>query len=153
MFIMQVLASQLRFLANRNAELAVPPLFWPVNCIKIGGHIARVFISYSMVSISIKSFLIIFFLFLRLTHEMEIDESLVKNEMLLYHEYDEMEKGIADRDVYIIVLQMKLLAEKEEVEKLKTKMEELEHKSENMARDLRRVSQNYNQERLVGIEG
>jgi hypothetical protein len=40
MFIMQVLASQLHFLANRNAELAIPPLFWPVNCIKIGGHVA-----------------------------------------------------------------------------------------------------------------
>ena len=40
MFIMQVLASQLPSLANRNAELAVPPLFWPVNCIKIGGHVA-----------------------------------------------------------------------------------------------------------------
>ena len=39
MFIMQVLASQLPSLANRNAELAVPPLFWPVNCIKIGGHV------------------------------------------------------------------------------------------------------------------
>ena len=26
------------FLANRNAELAVPPLFWPVNGIKIGEH-------------------------------------------------------------------------------------------------------------------
>ena len=37
---MQVLASQLPFLGNRNAELAVPPLFWPVNCIKIGGHVA-----------------------------------------------------------------------------------------------------------------
>ena len=37
---MQALASQLHFLANRNAELAVPPLFWPVNCIKIGGHFA-----------------------------------------------------------------------------------------------------------------
>ena len=37
-FIMQVLASQLPFLANRNAELAVPPLFWPDNCIKIGGR-------------------------------------------------------------------------------------------------------------------
>ena len=36
MFIMQVLASQLPFLA----ELAVPPLFWPDNCIKIGGHVA-----------------------------------------------------------------------------------------------------------------
>ena len=33
-------ACQLPFLANRNAKLAVPPLFWPVNCIKIGGHVA-----------------------------------------------------------------------------------------------------------------
>ena len=40
MFIMQVLASQLPSLANRNTELAVPPLLWPVNCIKIGGHVA-----------------------------------------------------------------------------------------------------------------
>ena len=40
MFIMQVLASQLHFLVNKNAELAIPPLFWPVNCIKIGGHVA-----------------------------------------------------------------------------------------------------------------
>ena len=32
--------SQLHFLANRNAGLAIPPLFWPVNCIKIGGHVA-----------------------------------------------------------------------------------------------------------------
>ena len=39
MFIMQVLASQLHFLANRNAGLAIPPLFWPVNCIKTGGHV------------------------------------------------------------------------------------------------------------------
>ena len=29
----------MHFLANRNTELAVPPLFWPVNCIKIGGHV------------------------------------------------------------------------------------------------------------------
>ena len=40
MFIMQVLASQLHFLANRDAGLAIPPLFWPVNCIKIGGRVA-----------------------------------------------------------------------------------------------------------------
>ena len=40
MFMMQVLVSQLPFLANRNAELAIPPLFWPVNCTKIGGHVA-----------------------------------------------------------------------------------------------------------------
>ena len=39
MFIMQVVASQLHFLANRNAELAILPLFWPVNCIKIGGRV------------------------------------------------------------------------------------------------------------------
>ena len=38
-FIMQVLTSQLQFLANRNVELAVPPLLWPVNCIKIGRHV------------------------------------------------------------------------------------------------------------------
>ena len=37
MFIMQVLASQLHFLANKNAELAILPLFWPV---KIGGDVA-----------------------------------------------------------------------------------------------------------------
>ena len=41
MFIMQVLASQLHFLANRNAGLAIPPLFWPVDCIKIGGHVVQ----------------------------------------------------------------------------------------------------------------
>ena len=41
MFIMQALVSQLSFLANRNAELAVQPLFWPVNHIKIGGHVAQ----------------------------------------------------------------------------------------------------------------
>ena len=37
---MQLLASQLHFLANKNAELAIPPLFWPVDCIKVGGHVA-----------------------------------------------------------------------------------------------------------------
>ena len=37
---MHALASQLPFLANRNAELAAPPFSWPVNCIKIGGHVA-----------------------------------------------------------------------------------------------------------------
>ena len=35
---MQVLGSQLHFLANRNTGLAIPPLFWPGNCIKVGGH-------------------------------------------------------------------------------------------------------------------
>ena len=40
MFIMEVLVNQFPFLANRNAELAVPSLFWPGNCIKIGGHVA-----------------------------------------------------------------------------------------------------------------
>ena len=28
------------FLANRNAELDLPPLLWPVNCIKLRGHVA-----------------------------------------------------------------------------------------------------------------
>ena len=37
---MQFLVSQLHFLTNRNAELAIPPLFWPVNCRKIWGHLA-----------------------------------------------------------------------------------------------------------------
>ena len=40
MFNMQVLASQFHFQANRNAELAIPPLSWPVSCIKIRGHVA-----------------------------------------------------------------------------------------------------------------
>ena len=40
---MQVLASQLHFLANRNPGLAIPPLFWPVNCIKIAGHVGTAF--------------------------------------------------------------------------------------------------------------
>ena len=39
MFTRQVLASQLHFLANKNACLTVPPLLWPVNCIDIGGHV------------------------------------------------------------------------------------------------------------------
>ena len=39
MFTMQVLGSQLHCLANRNAELAVPELFCPVNCMKIEGHV------------------------------------------------------------------------------------------------------------------
>ena len=38
-FIMQVLTSQLLFLVNRNAGQAIPPLCWPVNCIKIGGDV------------------------------------------------------------------------------------------------------------------
>lgn len=78
-----------------------------------------------------------------------VDVSLLNNEMLLCREYDELEKGISDRDVYIIVLQMKLLAEKEEVEKLKTTVVDLEHKNEKMSTELKRMSQSYNQERLV----
>ena len=38
-FIMQVLASQLVFLDNKNAGQAIPPLFWPDCCTKIGGHV------------------------------------------------------------------------------------------------------------------
>ena len=41
MFMMQVLACELPFLANRNTELADLPLLWPVNCIKVGGHVAQ----------------------------------------------------------------------------------------------------------------
>ena len=36
---MQVLASQSLFLTYRKDEIAVPPLFWLVNSVKIGGHI------------------------------------------------------------------------------------------------------------------
>ena len=39
MFIMQILTS-LHFVANRNAGLAIPPLFWPVNWNKIRRHVA-----------------------------------------------------------------------------------------------------------------
>ena len=40
-FSMQVLASQLHFLANKNAKPTVPSFFWPINCIEeIGGHVA-----------------------------------------------------------------------------------------------------------------
>ena len=39
MLIMQVLDSQLHFLVNGNAKMTVPPLLWPVNRIKIGGHV------------------------------------------------------------------------------------------------------------------
>ena len=61
---MQVLASQLHFLANKNAELAIPPLFWPVNCIKIGGHVAllsdptvySLYCGYGMVIMRLKSY-------------------------------------------------------------------------------------------------
>ena len=89
----------------------------------------------------------------RLQQQKLADETLEKSELVLFNEYDKMEKGIADRDVYIIMLQMKLLAEKEESEKLKMKVEEIEHKNEKMARELRRVSQNYNQERWVKLSG
>ena len=37
---MQVLASQLPFLANRDDEVAVPLLFRPVNCVKTGRLVA-----------------------------------------------------------------------------------------------------------------
>ena len=40
-FIMRVLASQLHFLTNRKADLTVPPLLRPVNCIKIGVHVEQ----------------------------------------------------------------------------------------------------------------
>ena len=37
---MPVLDSQLHFLANRNAGLAITSLFWPVDCMKIGRLVA-----------------------------------------------------------------------------------------------------------------
>ena len=40
MIIIQVLASQLLFLANKNTKLAFLPLFWTVNYIKMEGHVA-----------------------------------------------------------------------------------------------------------------
>ena len=40
-FIMRVLASQLHFLTDRNADLTVPPLLWPVDIIKIGVHVEQ----------------------------------------------------------------------------------------------------------------
>ena len=35
-----VFCISLHFLAKRDDELAFPPLFWSVSCIKIGGHVA-----------------------------------------------------------------------------------------------------------------
>ena len=40
--IIQVLASQLHFVGNRNAKQDVLPLFWPENHIKIRGHVAAI---------------------------------------------------------------------------------------------------------------
>ena len=31
--------------SGQNAILAIPPLVWPVNCIKIGGHVALLSVS------------------------------------------------------------------------------------------------------------
>ena len=57
MFIMQVMAGQLHFLANSNAgrDGLSAPLLWPDNCIKIGGHIALLFISYTVILISLQN--------------------------------------------------------------------------------------------------
>ena len=67
--------------------------------------------------------------------------------VLLLNECDNLQKAIADRDIYIIVLQMKLLAEKEECERLKCQLKNEECKNENISRELSRVSDNFNQER------
>lgn len=88
----------------------------------------------------------------RVSTTMEADEDAQKNEELLYRELDDLRKGVADRDVYIIVLQMKLLAEKEECEKLRSKIHELEDKNETISRDLHRVSENYNHERCQSLK-
>ena len=39
MFNMLVPVRQLHFLANGNTELTILTLFWPVSCIKTGGHV------------------------------------------------------------------------------------------------------------------
>ena len=53
---------------------------------------------------------------------MQENQESIKEEALFLHECDELQKGLADRDVYIIVLQMKLLAEKEECDNLRSKV-------------------------------
>lgn len=88
----------------------------------------------------------------RMAKELKNDEGLEENEVLFLNDFEEMRKGIADRDVYIIVLQMKLLAEKEECDALRSKVEEFEEKNESMARDLRRVSDNYHHERCQSLK-
>ena len=74
------------------------------------------------------------------------------SKVLLAHECDNLQKGIADWDVYIIVLQMKLLAEKEECEGLKCKLKNEECKNENISRELSRVSNNFIQERNESLK-
>ena len=83
----------------------------------------------------------------RLMDKMLSKEDAEKHEILLLTECDDLHKGVADRDVYIIVLQMKLLAEKEECDKLRKKLDVVERKNETMAQELRQVSANYNHER------
>ena len=50
---MQVLASQLLFLANRNAGQAISPLCWPVNCIKIGGHVVLLSVTLLLIAYTV----------------------------------------------------------------------------------------------------
>ena len=76
----------------------------------------------------------------------EEDECGEANTLFLLHECDDLEKGIADRDVYIVFLQIKLLAEKEECENLRRQLEEVERKNRTMATQLKRVSENYKEE-------
>ena len=77
----------------------------------------------------------------------EPDEYDEANILLLMHECGHLQKVIADRDVYIVVLQMKLLAEKEECENLRSQLEEVERKNSTMATQLKRVSENYKKEK------
>ena len=49
----------MHFLAGKNAERAVLPLFWPVNCIKIGGDVvllssSTIYLLYCAKSILLK---------------------------------------------------------------------------------------------------
>lgn len=82
-----------------------------------------------------------------MTEVNEPDEYDEKNILLLLHECDDFQKAIVDRDVYNVVLQMKLLTEKEECEKLKCQLDEVKRKYETMATELKRVSENDNQEK------
>ena len=83
----------------------------------------------------------------RLSKVLQEDENSEVNNLFLLSEYDDLQKGIADRDVYIIALQMKLLTEKEESEKQRCKLDEVEQKNETMAGQLRLVSEDYKEAR------
>ena len=83
----------------------------------------------------------------RVSKVIQADENVEASNVFLLNECDDLQKAIADRDVYIIALQMKLLAEKDQSDGLRSKLVEIDQKNETMACQLRRLSENYNQER------